>query len=146
VSEWRIQKKHWCVNEPTIFPHGTTPHRLAENSLLIILLFSNKVWKKVQEIKKQKPGRSVRVCGIEMGHSDSLIETQKPKIYTVSALTEQIKDLLEERFDFVWVEAEISNFRSPSSDCRNAVQRRCHDAGGSDEASEKGFKGFGMSS
>ncbi len=59
--------------------------------------------------------RSARVCGIEMDHSDSLIETQTPKIYTVSTLTEQIKDLLEEQFDFVWVEAEISNFRSPSS-------------------------------
>ena len=39
----------------------------------------------------------------------------RPKVYTVSALTEEIKDLLEERFDFFWVEAEISNFRSPSS-------------------------------
>jgi exodeoxyribonuclease VII large subunit len=63
----------------------------------------------------KKPGRLARVCGVEMDHSDSLIETQTPKIYTVSALTEQIKDLLEEQFDFVWVEAEISNFRSPSS-------------------------------
>lgn len=50
-----------------------------------------------------------------MDHSDTLIKTQTPKIYTVSALTEQIKDLLETQFDFVWVEAEISNFRSPSS-------------------------------
>jgi len=30
-------------------------------------------------------------------------------------LTGDIKALLEERFDFIWVEAEISNFRSPSS-------------------------------
>ena len=60
-------------------------------------------------------GHSARICDIDMEHSDSLIETQTPKIYTVSALTEQIKDLLEEQFDFVWVEAEISNFRSPSS-------------------------------
>jgi len=40
---------------------------------------------------------------------------QRPRIYTVSALTGEIKSLLEERFDFIWVEAEISNFRSPSS-------------------------------
>jgi exodeoxyribonuclease VII large subunit len=52
---------------------------------------------------------------MEMDPSDPLIENQSPKIYTVSALTEQIKDLLEDHFDFVWVEAEISNFRSPSS-------------------------------
>lgn len=39
----------------------------------------------------------------------------RPEIYTVSALTEKIKDLLESRFDFVWMEGEISNFRSPSS-------------------------------
>lgn len=38
-----------------------------------------------------------------------------PKIYTVSELTEEIRELLEDRFDFVWVEGEISNFRSPVS-------------------------------
>ncbi len=37
------------------------------------------------------------------------------KIFTVSALNEAIKDVLEDRFEFIWVEGEISNFRSPSS-------------------------------
>jgi len=41
--------------------------------------------------------------------------TNGPRIYTVSQLTEEIQGLLEERFDFVWVEGEISNFRSPVS-------------------------------
>ena len=50
-----------------------------------------------------------------MNDSGFLFENQSPKIYTVSALTEEVKDLLEEHFDFVWVEGEISNFRSPSS-------------------------------
>jgi exodeoxyribonuclease VII large subunit len=50
-----------------------------------------------------------------MNNSDSLFENQTPKIYTVSALTGQIKDLLEDHFDFVWVEGEISNFTAPSS-------------------------------
>jgi exodeoxyribonuclease VII large subunit len=50
-----------------------------------------------------------------MNDSGFLFENESPKIYTVSALTEEIKDLLEEHFDFVWVEGEISNFRSPSS-------------------------------
>ena len=40
---------------------------------------------------------------------------QPPKIYTVSSLTEAIKSLLEETFDFVWVEGEISNFARPTS-------------------------------
>ena len=40
---------------------------------------------------------------------------QPPRIYTVSALTAEIKSLLEKEFDFVWVEGEISNFASPSS-------------------------------
>ncbi|MEA2039039.1 MAG: exodeoxyribonuclease VII large subunit [Thermodesulfobacteriota bacterium] len=40
---------------------------------------------------------------------------QNPKIYTVSELTEEIRILLEERFDFVWLEGEISNFRAPVS-------------------------------
>jgi len=46
---------------------------------------------------------------------DTSLDYQRPRIYTVSGLTEDIKGLLEERFDFIWVEAEISNFRSPSS-------------------------------
>ncbi len=41
--------------------------------------------------------------------------TSGPKIYTVSELTDEIRSLLEESFDFVWVEGEISNFRSPIS-------------------------------
>jgi len=47
--------------------------------------------------------------------SGFLLENQTPKIYTVSALTEEIKDILEAHFDFIWVEGEISNFRAPSS-------------------------------
>ena len=50
-----------------------------------------------------------------MNNADFPSDNQTTKIYTVSALTEQIKDLLEAHFDFVWVEGEISNFRSPSS-------------------------------
>ena len=37
------------------------------------------------------------------------------KVYTVSRLTEEIKDLLEEEFPFIWLEGEISNFRIPPS-------------------------------
>ena len=40
---------------------------------------------------------------------------EPPRIYTVTALTAEIKSLLEEEFDFVWVEGEISNFACPSS-------------------------------
>lgn len=40
---------------------------------------------------------------------------QPPRIYTVSALTAEIRSLLEEEFDFIWVEGEISNFASPAS-------------------------------
>ena len=43
------------------------------------------------------------------------LENNSPKVFTVSALTEQIKGLLEENFDFLWVEGEISNFRKPAS-------------------------------
>ena len=50
-----------------------------------------------------------------MNDSNSLLDNKTPKIFTVSALTEQIKGLLEDHFDFIWVEAEISNFRSPAS-------------------------------
>jgi exodeoxyribonuclease VII large subunit len=52
---------------------------------------------------------------IKTDEQDEAYEFQRPRIYTVSDLTGDIKTLLEERFDFIWVEAEISNFRSPSS-------------------------------
>jgi len=38
-----------------------------------------------------------------------------PPVYTVSRLTGEIRDLLEERFEFIWVEGEVSNFRTPAS-------------------------------
>ena len=37
------------------------------------------------------------------------------KVYTVTRLTEEIKDLLEGEFPFLWLEGEISNFRVPPS-------------------------------
>ena len=37
------------------------------------------------------------------------------KVYTVSEITSQIKDLLEGEFPDVWIEGEISNFSSPTS-------------------------------
>jgi exodeoxyribonuclease VII large subunit len=37
------------------------------------------------------------------------------QVLTVTDLTRRVKDLLEEKFPAVWVEGEISNFRSPSS-------------------------------
>ncbi len=37
------------------------------------------------------------------------------KVYSVKELTEEIRQVLEQKFDFVWVEGEISNFRSPMS-------------------------------
>ena len=39
----------------------------------------------------------------------------QPRIYTVSELNAQIRSLLEERFPFVWVSGEVSNFSVPSS-------------------------------
>lgn len=49
------------------------------------------------------------------GDSDFSPPQSKPRIYTVSFLTEEIRRLVEGRFDFIWVEGEISNFRAPSS-------------------------------
>jgi len=43
------------------------------------------------------------------------MDVQAPKVYTVSELTREIQDLLEARFDFIWLEGEISNFSSPVS-------------------------------
>lgn len=37
------------------------------------------------------------------------------KIYTISEITQEIKDLLETEFPFLWIEGEISNFRVPPS-------------------------------
>lgn len=46
---------------------------------------------------------------------DESVDSDKTEIYTVTTLSEEIKNLLESHFDFVWVEGEISNFRSPLS-------------------------------
>jgi exodeoxyribonuclease VII large subunit len=50
-----------------------------------------------------------------MDDHETYTEGLKPHIYSVSSLTNEIKGLLEEQFDFIWIEAEISNFRAPSS-------------------------------
>ena len=42
-------------------------------------------------------------------------ENKTPQVYSVSELTEKIQALLEDHFDFVWVEGEISNFSKPAS-------------------------------
>jgi len=41
--------------------------------------------------------------------------TARGKIYTVSALTSQIKALLEKNYPFIWIAGEISNLRIPAS-------------------------------
>lgn len=40
---------------------------------------------------------------------------REPRVYRVSELTGEIQVLLESRFDFIWLEAEISNFSAPAS-------------------------------
>ena len=42
-------------------------------------------------------------------------KTQEPNIYTVSQLTEHIRTSLEEKFSFIWVDGEISNFNAHTS-------------------------------
>jgi exodeoxyribonuclease VII large subunit len=44
-----------------------------------------------------------------------LPEIRNPKVYSVSELTGEIRGLLENEFDFVWVEGEITNFSAPLS-------------------------------
>ena len=39
----------------------------------------------------------------------------QPHIYQISELNQKIKQLLEEKFPFLWISGEISNFRIPSS-------------------------------
>ena len=43
------------------------------------------------------------------------LENPSPKVYKVTELTKEIQNILEDRFDFVWVEGEISNFSAPAS-------------------------------
>ena len=49
-----------------------------------------------------------------MAENNSLLSDHK-QILTVSELTLQVKKHLEKGFEEVWLEGEISNFRSPSS-------------------------------
>jgi exodeoxyribonuclease VII large subunit len=47
--------------------------------------------------------------------SKIISEKHKGKIYTVSQLTGEIKTLIEEKFPFVWIMGEISNYSVPAS-------------------------------
>jgi exodeoxyribonuclease VII large subunit len=42
-------------------------------------------------------------------------ESTQERIYSVSELTQEIRALLEGKFDYIWVEGEVSNFRVPAS-------------------------------
>jgi len=44
-----------------------------------------------------------------------MTEKQSRHIYTVSKLTKEIKSLLEERYPFIWIAGEISNYAVPGS-------------------------------
>ncbi len=44
-----------------------------------------------------------------------LTPSPQPKVYSVSALTSAIKGLLEDKFPFIWLYGEISNFAIPRS-------------------------------
>ncbi len=50
-----------------------------------------------------------------MKDSDDTVEIRGPRVYTVSMLTAEIRDLLETRFPFIWVEGELSNVSTPAS-------------------------------
>ena len=43
------------------------------------------------------------------------MELPERKIYTVSELTEKIREILEKEYPSVWIQGEISNFRSAPS-------------------------------
>lgn len=51
-----------------------------------------------------------------MAFSNGSSVTPSPRhVYEITELNQNIKSLLEERFPFIWVSGEISNFRTPSS-------------------------------
>ena len=58
--------------------------------------------------RKRKRAETAEQSGFDFG-------PQKPKIFSVSELTKQIRSLLENNFAEVWIAGEISNFRSPGS-------------------------------
>lgn len=50
-----------------------------------------------------------------MDETERPLEGRSPHVYSVTELTGEIRELLEDRFGFVWVEGEISNVRTPAS-------------------------------
>src|SRR5258706_5979966 len=46
---------------------------------------------------------------------ESLFDSQRPKIFSVSEFNRLVKDELEEQFGEVWIEGEVSNFRGASA-------------------------------
>jgi len=54
-------------------------------------------------------GKSISIHRVQKGVPKRL------KVYSVKELTEEIRQLLADKFDLIWVEGEISNFRIPMS-------------------------------
>ena len=50
-----------------------------------------------------------------IAEADSKSLSEQPQVYQVSELTRDIKAILEAAFDSIWVEGEISNFRTVAS-------------------------------
>ena len=47
--------------------------------------------------------------------TDPLNSEEQPQVYQLSELTRDIKAILEAAFDSIWIEGEISNFRTVAS-------------------------------
>ncbi len=50
-----------------------------------------------------------------VSHTSTMNNIDKERVYTVSELTSEVKNILESEFPPLWLEGEISNFRRPSS-------------------------------
>lgn len=69
------------------------------------------------------PGRKFLPCtgpgkitgGVSLNDTDQPIEDNSPHVFSVTELTVEIRNILEKKFRFVWVEGEISNVRTPAS-------------------------------
>jgi exodeoxyribonuclease VII large subunit len=87
-----------------------------------MLLTSNLICRVVSDIRTCNFIYVGRACFIDMNSSSNdgiqymePSNAKKHRIYSVSELTSDIKDVLERKYPFIWIFGEISNFNIPAS-------------------------------
>ena len=68
-----------------------------------------------KQVRTKKQHGLVKTSDENVVESEAMDQGGQPQVYQVSQLTRDIKAIMEAAFDSIWVEGEISNFRTVAS-------------------------------